>query len=197
MIRKILLVLYKRYASFRSLLYEISDQRIGSQFWNLSRIPFDKFLLQSMSCLTSRYQMPSIVWLVKASLTINTIVKNAAMIDHVSLDIFLWNRVHSITWIMRSLRRFLYTCWSWLTHRSSFAAASLMELTTSSCACRTLIREAFNCIEYSLQAYNKQCKQTELYTLGTMISVVVLPLMALIPIHTPYKDQSKLLSWWS
>ena len=58
-----------------------------------------------------------------------------------------------LTWTMRSFRRFLYTwsSWWWLTVKSSLDAASFMELITSSWAWRTLIREAFSCIEYSLQ----------------------------------------------
>lgn len=63
-----------------------------------------------------------------------------------------------LTWTMRSFKRFLYTWWSRPTFKSSLVADSFILLTTSSWACRTLIREAFNCIEYSLQTYNCDVK---------------------------------------
>lgn len=55
-----------------------------------------------------------------------------------------------ITWTIKSLRSFLYVLLSWETLRISLLADSFMEFTTSSCAWRNFIRDAFSCIEYSL-----------------------------------------------
>lgn len=92
---------------------------------------------------------------------------------------------------MRSFRRFLYTWWLQLTFKSSLDVASFIELTTSSWAWRTFIREAFSCIEYSLQPPKQIATNINLSQLAPFWQVKKEKIQNISPQETYWTSRSK------